>query len=122
MTTITGVGVNPRDGTDAAVASPCGSPEPGLAIVPLGVVPLTISRLLSGALGRPRCYPLTPAPRGRDAKSPRRHERLQGDAEQGVDGVADEPGRLRPGPGSRPGAGQHRVRPPVHRSQRTGGV
>jgi hypothetical protein len=30
-----------RRSGDAAAGSPCGSPEPGLAIVPLGVVPLT---------------------------------------------------------------------------------
>src|SRR5260370_5785516 len=74
MTAVTGVSATPRNDGGASAESPCGSPEPGLAIVPLGVVPLTPSCFLGLTTGRsngraqprrPRCDPV-PFPKVRD--------------------------------------------------------
>src|SRR5258708_19010041 len=77
MTTATGVSASPQGDGAADSESARGSPEPGLAIVPLGVVPLTPSCFLR-ALGKPETgdvavaglSPGTSSPPGAHAASP----------------------------------------------------
>src|SRR5215831_19643737 len=106
MTIVTGVPAPANRDEGGAAESPRGSPEPGLAIVPLGVVPLTAGYLLqaTGDL----------ATDGPDAT--RCPARLQADAEERVGRVADE----RPARGFR--NGQRGVRPGIDHGQRARGV
>src|SRR5262249_62265027 len=101
MTIVTGVPAPANRGEDAAAESPCGSPEPGLAIVPLGVVPLTAGYLLQATEGRDdgraRCYPVSG-----QATGGRRRERRPGrgrtDRPRGPDTAAGAPRRPPPRP------------------------
>src|SRR5258708_24686007 len=77
MTRTTGVSASPPGDGAAESESARGSPEPGLAIVPLGVVPLTPSCFLR-ALGKPETgdvavaglSPGTSSPPGAHAATP----------------------------------------------------
>jgi hypothetical protein len=138
MISVTGAPKPLSAGDDAVAGWPSGSPEPELAIVPLGVVPLKRGYLLPaareaetvrsddgpGSTGSPRW--LTPAGSGPVAGLHARPPQMlpadhalrcsESDAEKRVDRVTDEAavGGL--------WCGQDRIRPGVDHGQRAGGV